>query len=78
MQQDRYPMQLVMYLGNDFIAAINVNSQQITVPGYMGKLKRQLLEENSQVLEETFEEPEFLLLQPAPSNSSRNSQPPRR
>lgn len=54
-------MQLVMYLGNDFIAAVSVSSQQVRVPGYMGRLKRQLMKENSQVLAHTFEEPEFLI-----------------
>ena len=66
---DRYPMQLVMYLGNDFIAAVSVNSKQIRVPGYMGRLKRQLMEENKQLLELVYEEPEFLILHASPSPS---------
>ena len=69
-------MQLVMYLGNDFIAAVNVNSQQLRVPGYMGRLKRQLMEENSNVLQEAVEEPEFLILhatQPSGESSALRS-----
>lgn len=54
-------MQLVMYLGNDFIASVRLNVQQITQPGYMGKLKRRLMEENSHFLQDLIEEPEFLL-----------------
>lgn len=65
-------MQLVMYLGNDFIAAVSVNSNQIRVPGYMGRLKRQLMEENNQLLEQSYEEPEFLILHPSPSPGQRN------
>lgn len=55
-------MQLAMYLGNDFIAAIRVNKQQISQPGYMGNLKKQLLNENSTMLLQATHEPEFLLV----------------
>jgi hypothetical protein len=55
-------MQLVMYLGNDFIAAICVNSRQISEPGYMGRLKRRLLEENNHLLLCSSAEPEFLVV----------------
>jgi hypothetical protein len=54
-------MQLVMYLGNDFIASVCLNDHQITQPGYMGKLKRRLMEENSQLLQDMTQEPEFLV-----------------
>lgn len=54
-------MQLVMYLGNDFIASVGLNDHQISQPGYMGKLKRRLMEENSQLLQGIAEEPEFLV-----------------
>ena len=55
-------MQLVMYLGNDFIGSVSVNSQQLSVPGYMGKLKRQLLTEHNTVLADTSLDPEFLVV----------------
>ena len=54
-------MQLVMYLGNDFIASANINAKQVSVPGYMGRVKRKLMEENSQLLQDTIDEPEFLI-----------------
>jgi hypothetical protein len=55
-------MQLVMYLDNDFIAGIKIDEQRLSQPGYMGKLKRQLKEEHSQVLQTSSQQPEFLLV----------------
>lgn len=55
-------MQLVMYLGNDFIAAVCINAKQIVQPGYMGQMKRLLLEKNGHLLQHADEEPEFLLV----------------
>lgn len=55
-------MQLVMYLGNDFIAAVSVNEPQISEPGYMGRLKRRLLEENEHLLQLATQKPEFLIV----------------
>lgn len=55
-------MQLVMYLGNDFIASVSVDVHQISQPGYLGKLKRRLMEENSGYLLNTTAEPEFLVV----------------
>lgn len=67
-------MQLVMYLGNDFIDSVSVNSQQLSVPGYMGRLKRQLLSEHSFLLADTSLNPEFLVvdtLHPPANNSEQ-------
>lgn len=57
-----YPMKLVMYFGNDFIAAIDVASNQLSQPGYIGKMKRKLLEENNFDIDPSSEEVEFLLV----------------
>ena len=60
---DPDPMQLVMYIGNDFIAAVSINRQQISQPGYVSKMKRRLEEEYSDLLCGSTREPEFLIVQ---------------
>ena len=57
-----YPMKLVMYFGNDFIAAIDVASNQLSQPGYIGKMKRKLLEDNKVNIDANADEVEFLLV----------------
>jgi hypothetical protein len=32
-----------MYVGNDFIASVPVNSEKVTSPGYVGRLKLELI-----------------------------------
>ena len=59
-------MKLVMYLGNDFIAAVPLNTKKITQPGYVGALKRELLEKNADVLIHTAQEPDFLVMRVFP------------
>jgi hypothetical protein len=55
-------MKLVMYLGNDFIAAVPLNTQKITQPGYVGTLKRELLQKNADFLLHASQEPDFLVV----------------
>jgi hypothetical protein len=55
-------MKLAMYFGNDFIAAIDVKSNQLSQPGYIGKLKRKLMEDNRNVINVSSDEIEFLLV----------------
>ncbi|MBB1286382.1 hypothetical protein HRH25_18505 [Flavisolibacter sp. BT320] len=55
-------MKLVMYFGNDFIAAIDIAKNQLSQPGYIGKMKRKLLEENKYDIDIRSEEVEFLLV----------------
>lgn len=66
-------MQLVLFLGNDFIASIGVNTHLISAPGYMGRLKRQLLTENQTVLEGAPQKPEFLLVDSFSSDRQQNT-----
>ena len=54
-------MQLVMYVGNDFIASVALNPKQLTMPGYIGEQKRRLKNENLVLVKEATNEPEFLL-----------------
>jgi hypothetical protein len=55
-------MQLVMYVGNDFIAAASVNAEKITLPGYVGMLKRELLKNNKEIVQHAILEPEFWII----------------
>ena len=57
-----YPMKLEMYFGNDFIAAIDVVKKQVSQPGYIGKLKRKLMEEHQIFEDPDSDELEFLLV----------------
>lgn len=58
-------MQLVMYAGNDFIASAHMDASRLSVPGYVGQLKRKLLEDNRALWQLTTDEPEFLVIDPA-------------
>lgn len=55
-------MKLVMYLGDDFIAAVPLNKEKLSQPGYLGTLKRELLQKNADILVHASQEPDFLLL----------------
>ena len=55
-------MKLVMYLGNDFIAAVPLQQERITQPGYVGNLKRELLEQHAEVMVHASQEPDFLVV----------------
>lgn len=55
-------MQLVMYIGNDFIAAVTLKDEQLAQPGYIGKIKRQLKNEYRNLLEESSDKADFLIV----------------
>ena len=57
-------MQLMMYLGNDLIEAVPINVQDLKVPGYLGKFKRNLKVKYQQLLQGSQEPPEFLVCNP--------------
>lgn len=58
----RNPMELVMYMGNDFVASASVDREFISKPGYISSLKRELLKENEESLRYADNEPEFLVV----------------
>jgi hypothetical protein len=65
------PMQLMMYLGNDLIEAIPVNTESLSQPGYLGKFKRVLKEKYAALIAEYGKGPEFLVINPAPSMNAQ-------
>jgi hypothetical protein len=59
-------MQLMMYIGNDMIESVPVDSLRLSIPGYLGSFKRQLKQKHQALLQETPEQPEFLVVNLAP------------
>jgi hypothetical protein len=57
-------MKLMMYLGNDLIEAVPINTTDLRVPGYLGKFKRTLKLKYRELLQMTAEPPEFLVFNP--------------
>lgn len=55
-------MQLMMYIGNDLIEAIPVNVQDLRIPGYLGKFKRNLKTKYSELIKMSADQVEFLVI----------------
>ena len=54
-------MELVMYLGNDLIEGIKLNNTLLSKPGYLGNIKRYLKNKHQELVQQSGENPEFLL-----------------
>ena len=59
-------MQLMMYIGNDLIEAVSLDVTRISIPGYLGNFKRQLKQKYQALLQETTDQPEFLVINLTP------------
>jgi hypothetical protein len=57
---------LMMFLGNDLIESIPLNSKDIQQPGYVGNFKRQLKTKYNELLQGSPDHPEFLIVDPQP------------
>ncbi|MEO7924729.1 MAG: hypothetical protein ABIR30_13690 [Chitinophagaceae bacterium] len=57
-------MQLMMYLGNDLIEAVPINTGDLRIPGYLGKFKRYLKVKYDDLLKQAGAQPEFLVFDP--------------
>ena len=55
-------MQLMMYIGNDLIEAIPLQSESIPQPGYLGQFKRLMKEKYAELINESTVRPEFLVV----------------
>lgn len=66
-------MQLMMYLGNDLIESVPVNSDQLSLPGYLGKFKRVLKEKHAQLISESPKGAEFLVIDIAPAMNAKKT-----
>ena len=58
-------MKLMMYLGNDLVEAVPINVQDLRIPGYLGKFKRNLKVKYREMLQMAPEPPEFLVIDPS-------------
>ncbi|MBL7730437.1 MAG: hypothetical protein JNM88_04600 [Chitinophagaceae bacterium] len=57
-------MKLMMYLGNDLIEAVPINTTDLRVPGYLGRFKRNLKTKYQELLRLSAQPPEFLVFNP--------------
>lgn len=55
-------MKLVMYVGLEEIDAVTLDAERIREPGYVGSLKRELLQKHEGQWQQFALEPEFLLV----------------
>lgn len=60
-------MKLMMYIGNDLIEAVPLQSESLRQPGYLGKFKRNLKLKYGELISQSPEPPEFLVIEPAPA-----------
>jgi len=58
-----------MYLGNDLIEAVPVKQDQLSQPGYLGQFKRMLKNRHAELIQQTSQLPEFLVVNLAPQQS---------
>jgi hypothetical protein len=66
-------MQLMMYIGNDLIEAVPIDSEQIRRPGYLGSFKRFLKTKYSELISQSPLPPDFLVIELNPP-AERNKQ----
>ena len=57
-------MQLMMYIGNDLIEAVPLDLNSIPKPGYLGSFKRSLKMKYRDLIQQTPDPPEFLVIEP--------------
>ncbi|HQV06901.1 MAG TPA: hypothetical protein PKW62_09095 [Chitinophagaceae bacterium] len=64
-------MQLMMYLGNDFIESVDLDASKISKPGYLGKFKRNMKIKYKDLIAESKQRPDFLVV-PTTTKSKAN------
>jgi hypothetical protein len=69
-------MKLLLFIGNDLIDSIPLCRESITLPGYVGKIKKELLKKYTALINHANVEPEFLVVKVSkednPSQTSQN------
>lgn len=74
LKSESYPMQLMMYIGNDMIESVPLSEEHISQPGYLGKFKRMLKDKYAELIRESKTPPEFLVVDITPSSRSTSGQ----
>jgi len=67
-------MQLMMYIGNDLIEAIPLDNESIRRPGYLGNFKRCLKIKYSELISQSPQPPDFLVVEIAGSTKEELNQ----
>jgi hypothetical protein len=62
-------MKLMMYIGNDLIESVSLDTEKIRKPGYLGSFKRTLKSKYSELIQMYPDPPEFLVSDPLPPAS---------
>ena len=65
-------MKLMMYIGNDLIEAVPLQQENLRQPGYLGKFKRNLKIKYSELISQSRQAPEFLVIDPTPRTINKN------
>ena len=73
-ETESYPMQLMMYIGNDMIESVPLSEERISQPGYLGKFKRMLKDKYADLIREAPAPPEFLVVDIATPSSPSTSE----
>ena len=62
----------MMYIGNDLIEAIPLEQENLRLPGYLGKFKRSLKSKYSDLISQSLQRPEFLVIDPGPQLTKKD------
>lgn len=54
-------MDLKMFIGNELIDSVRINTAQLNKPGYVEFLKMEIEEKNEEVIDLSNEEPQFFI-----------------
>ena len=60
-------MQLMMFIGNDLIESVPLQKEGLRTPGYLGKFKRSLKSKYSELISQSPQPPDFLVIEPTPA-----------
>ncbi len=55
-------MQLMMYIGNDLIEAIKLDTERISKPGYLGQFKRTMKLKYRELIQEKKDKLDFIVV----------------
>ncbi|MCX8019680.1 MAG: hypothetical protein N2747_04220 [Chitinophagaceae bacterium] len=55
---------LMMFIGNHFIEAVQVDENELSKPGYLGKFKRELKEKYKELIKNSDQSPVFVVCDP--------------
>lgn len=61
----------MMYIGNDLIEAVHIDGEQIRRPGYLGSFKRFLKLKYSELISQSPQPPDFLVIELNPPASGK-------